>query len=950
MSNIDPFLAYGNLAYFPKGDITTQYFFYFKTLLTNYSKLDYEPYRTKYINQAHAIGNAAVSYLNGSGITDKDEEGQSRMKEIMNLTLTKLQQAIQYERANENKYIKSKLKEFNNNEILEKTDPEYKKKKEILENLLLKINNGESVDYYSLINIINILNQGIENTVSIYQYNRKQIEDLKTAINTARTNYADQIDGLDKSGKNKSRKRRGRPTREKEFTKQAELLYLKKGTIKTTRPKNQIQRFLNAHLKKIRSVDSIIAETLTTAIREILESPEIYRTIVEKLIENSATDRVITGSKLLEKSNESEIRHIIIEAAMKITKNRVAAILKGEINYEQLASEITDYIDQTTSNQTFEMRINGFYENFGVLGKKLSYFKDGERRAKGLYDAAKELYTAILNKTSNLQQLDAAELFLLKRQGKKLQPSEFGNDFYKIIEFISKMEKIANELRKQQEIQEQDETERIDPRVTATLGDDATFTFSIDSKGVLHISGDKKISELTIIQKTMGFNNFNPKTLTGLVSTLKRQASQMIKDKITEAIQNGLEIDAEDTIQRGLENIRVSIGGPKWSEIIVQVQESLRSGKIWTGPLNLKDDNIIIKCSCNSSDLKFEFSKNTIENISKTAMSILTSLEDEYIRELTIATQEDLKDFSKRKQYGRYKEYAERYYGDNGQNSVRQRYLEQTTSIISQLEKELEKLIKSGKEKTEKFYEIENKLKAHQRFLEEIKGTLFIGSTSKTYSTYQNHIGFIGGSLGSNIIIQINRLNELFSEAGISLSQDEVNWLINAAINNSSLSVVGKSNETTIESILGSMAVFSLFTESGIELEQFNTRIDTQIPDDPNIMHLYFLNGTYYPGSFLLQEAYNRVQKICDAIEKETLTSIGRYERGIVITNNVNFGDIPNNEGYKKKNSSHVTDPWQRVSLTARAKTRIHVLFLAGMLDIIDELVKNLQEVKVPVS
>jgi len=293
---------------------------------------------------------------------------------------------------------------------------------------------------------------------------------------------------------------------------------------------------------------------------------------------------------------------------------------------------------------------------------------------------------------------------------------------------------------------------------------------------------------------------------------------------------------------------------------------------------------------------------------------------------------------SKNKQYNQYAEYAKKFFE---QDEKRQTYITKTKEILQQLDKDFfDKKIDINTYNNEK--------DAQLAFLNELENTLYISSTAKTYNNYMDNIGFIGGSVGSNIVAQIEHLNDLFTAAGMGLTPVELNWLIFAAINNSSLSVVGHKNESIIENYLGSLATFALFSEGGAELEilQNIKNPKEMATTTPNIMHLFFVNGAYYPGSYVLQQAVNHLKLILSDMENTIMGNHSSFQNGVKITNTVNFQDLPNNANSKRKQNTN--RPWQAVSATAQRKTSLHIIFLAGLLSVVTNLTKQLNEIKLP--
>ena len=307
------------------------------------------------------------------------------------------------------------------------------------------------------------------------------------------------------------------------------------------------------------------------------------------------------------------------------------------------------------------------------------------------------------------------------------------------------------------------------------------------------------------------------------------------------------------------------------------------------------------------------------------------------------AVEQDMREISKSKQYTNYDRLAANFFE---QANIYNDYINKAKNEINEIENQLKALDTSNEDEIQTLKE---ELEIQQEFLNELENTLYISNTVKTFNNYQDQIGFVGGSIGSNIINQINSLNTIFSKAGMELTQEEINWLIFACINNSSLSVVGHQNENKIEAILGSLAAFTLFDEGGAEVEILNSKLNDSIQkiSAPNIMHLYLLNGIYYPGSFVLQTVLNNLQVIKSEIENNVKAIDSNHYSNVKITSNMNYSKIPNN---KKDLTWEEIDqhPWETVSASAVASTNIRVVFLAGLLSVINGLMEAVGNIELP--
>ena len=98
----------------------------------------------------------------------------------------------------------------------------------------------------------------------------------------------------------------------------------------------------------------------------------------------------------------------------------------------------------------------------------------------------------------------------------------------------------------------------------------------------------------------------------------------------------------------------------------------------------------------------------------------------------------------------------------------------------------------------------------------------------------------------------------------------------------------------------------------------------------PQLMHLYKLNGLYYPGSYILQRIYDNLNK--ENLNKDKFTT----NDGVHINANASAALI----------GSHYTDNgierWRRVYKDASSSsiTSIDISFLSNLINIMDNLMK----------
>ena len=150
------------------------------------------------------------------------------------------------------------------------------------------------------------------------------------------------------------------------------------------------------------------------------------------------------------------------------------------------------------------------------------------------------------------------------------------------------------------------------------------------------------------------------------------------------------------------------------------------------------------------------------------------------------------------------------------------------------------------------------------------------------------------------------------------------------AMVNCSDAAIGVENKDPIERYLSLMAGFALFDEGSAEVEIIATAEKTEnfySKHSPKIMHLYKLNGLYYPGSYILTRIREHLTNITNQVTSEMLNNDG----AIIDAR----GDEKLIDSYRGKDTATT---WKNVYNAALDRTKIRVAFLSGLLDVVNKL------------
>ena len=210
----------------------------------------------------------------------------------------------------------------------------------------------------------------------------------------------------------------------------------------------------------------------------------------------------------------------------------------------------------------------------------------------------------------------------------------------------------------------------------------------------------------------------------------------------------------------------------------------------------------------------------------------------------------------------------------------------------------------------------------------------------KEYSFFMPEYGYKGGSLGGSgrvteVVPQILKMLEL---GGITISDADL--ITSILLNSFDESVIGMSLFSEIEALLIGGAAMMMFDDGFANakafLEQMSSELHMNL--EPRTVHLLYLNGIYIPQSYALQMIVDRLIPIINDI-----VSAGQTDKNVQgaaslsLNNPVGSGMLAEvNNMYPKIEQS--VNRWNEMAFRAEQQVTVRFLFMAGMLDVMEEL------------
>lgn len=333
----------------------------------------------------------------------------------------------------------------------------------------------------------------------------------------------------------------------------------------------------------------------------------------------------------------------------------------------------------------------------------------------------------------------------------------------------------------------------------------------------------------------------------------------------------------------------IKINTPAFAELITAIEDKISFNETTinlTGPINLKNDlEFSIRFAAERIEEYFQEKKDELVNLFSSKLIEL----EEQVRKEQYKNKKSITDPSlSRKIYLQELIEMEQEY---------KTFLEQQNLKNEVVEEELENLFKNS---------------------------FYVQKSVKDFKVFDNDIGFVGGSLGSNWMTALDNLYNMYAEGGISVIDKE--YLENSIINCSSASI-GSFLKNPIQTYLSFAAAMMMFNYGAVELAQATDKLTTEIKSIPNFINIYVLNGIYVPSSFVLTQILNGLEESLNLIEKQT-----SYKTGIRITNKTSPSWI------KEFSNLSISGRWDKIRSKTQKEIKMDFTFLAGFLDIIESL------------
>lgn len=937
---------------------------YFNTLLKikNDEKYNHTQNSAYDIDSASAIAQIAIHDAQRMATFGTQDVHNSYFLKKLQAICVFLERAIKIERRSEMQYFKTLYADLKNK------FPDSSELK-ILQDIYKTINTKSNgpFDYENFIIGINILKSGLNNAKAIFKYENDRIQKLTPTIDSIFDSREHQTESLlEYYGKPveeaKKRAERSRARLKRKYT----IEYASTGqlTRRTERGKGPYVLWGAGKIENSipKAIDRVIAEWANTTITSIIHQREFLDEIVAKMQVNYPYNG---NFNLLER----EVQQRIILAIAAYGINNLQAVLEGTVSGEltqKIVEEITEE-DNHFLDVSSELRIDGLEKNnFGLSITETKLFDDAKTATDLLKASGEKLYEALertlkITEKKNNKTLLQEVLEKSSMTGKTSSMKDV-DDIIDLINYVSKLKKEMDQYeedfkkahrKKVNKVIESQRQSKVDARIKFVINGGKV---EVDAQSLAQL---KEIVGGTSGFAALGFNvdGLNSQSLTSMLRTLKAQASRRLKTIISRAITDFMSSRSTRMTQskligilsREMSKTTVHLNGPSLAELLPGLQLATRGSSYYFDWNNYKGKNDSVEIVINTGALanavsngiraSDEFNEKKLTSDLRKALAgplaearndYLAAVQEQLNKTVTTATQDNHEN--------KYSEIADEYLHVLKTNDEEHKAIKNARRRFKYAIKKWATEYADGNEQLES--EVMDVL------LGTIEDSIYVSNSTKSANDYWNEMGVKGGELGKiangiNLNLQLSRIQDIFTSAGMPIPENELQWITSAIINCFPGSVVAESNKFLIEQYLGSLIAFALFDEGGAE-GQIVDNLYKKVQNDANRslfgvnnMHLYLVDSIYYPGSFILQRTLDEIKgTIMNQLQQ--VDNITRKGAGILIINRASESMIGNRPIQTTENPS--SDVWAATGKAVKESITIKILFLAGLMDIINSI------------
>ena len=215
--------------------------------------------------------------------------------------------------------------------------------------------------------------------------------------------------------------------------------------------------------------------------------------------------------------------------------------------------------------------------------------------------------------------------------------------------------------------------------------------------------------------------------------------------------------------------------------------------------------------------------------------------------------------------------------------------------------------------------------------INDIRALMQIDDSAKFAETFiRQEGGFHGGSLGSDVLSQIENINAMLEMGGITPLDSE---RLMSMVLNAGEALVGSNARPALENYFTTVGSMLMFRSGGNAIQEWRKQAAGQYNNSPTKIHLYQFGPAVVPESYVLLKTYQALKQCTDLLADEANDAGSRVK----IYNPVSNKDI-------KKDSKGVSS-WQNTATANYKKVKLEMVLMGGFLDLMEQMLDKMNSI-----
>lgn len=215
--------------------------------------------------------------------------------------------------------------------------------------------------------------------------------------------------------------------------------------------------------------------------------------------------------------------------------------------------------------------------------------------------------------------------------------------------------------------------------------------------------------------------------------------------------------------------------------------------------------------------------------------------------------------------------------------------------------------------------------------INDIRALFQIDDSAKFAETFiKTEGGFHGGSLGSDVLSQINNINTMLQWGGITPLDAE---RLMSMVLNAGDALIGASARPALENYFTTVGSMLMFRSGGNAIQEWRKQAQGQYNNSPTKIHIYQLGPVAVPESYVLLKTWETLNNCVNLLEVEAESTGSRVK----IYNPVSDKDI-------KKDKNGVPN-WQLTASDNYSKVKLEMVLMGGFLDLMEQMLDKMNSI-----